>query len=139
MADARTPIKLGWSGPSTATAVSFEVWNIYDLIDVIRRKCGLYIGEPSITALDAFVKGFVGALHAAGRPLDPEHPSFRGFHDWIASRYGFGESTPGWKNMLLTSLGDEAIAFERFFVELDEYREAEALPSLRLDQEPGPL
>ena len=49
-------------------------------------------------------------------------PPLRGVHDWIAERLGFDESTLGWKDMLLASVGDETAAFERFFSELDAYR-----------------
>jgi hypothetical protein len=107
---------------NNANAVSFDVWTVYDLIDVIRRKPGLFIDEPSVTGLWHFIHGFRSALHAAGRPLDPEHPPFRGFNDWIASRYGFSSSL-GWKNMLLRSVGDDESAFERVLTELDAYRE----------------
>lgn len=114
--------KIGWiSGAGVET--SFEVRTIYDLLDVVRQKPGIFIGESSLTALRGFIDGFRSALESIGSPLEPEEPTFtKGFDDWIAARYGYRESTSGWKKMLLTSAGEEHAAFERFFVELDAYR-----------------
>lgn len=99
-----------------------EIRTVYDLLDEIRRDTGLLIGEPSITVLWGFIHGFM----AAGRVKlsDAETPEFSAFHDWIAQRLGFGESTSGWRRMLLASTGDEETAFDRFFAELDAFRRA---------------
>lgn len=114
--------KVGWSGVPGSVKFEVEVQSVYELLDVIRKKPGIYIGEPSLTALNHFIHGFAYALMATENPFDDEDPPFSGFHDWIASRFGFAQSTLGWTNMLLRSVGDETAAFERFFIELDEYR-----------------
>jgi hypothetical protein len=118
---ATTP-KVGWSN-GAGQKTSFEVRTIYELLDIVRKKPGLFIGEPSLTALRGFIDGFRYALSSVSNPFEVEDPPFtKGFDDWIAARFGFRESTSGWKNMLLSSLDAEAAAFERFFIELDEYR-----------------
>ena len=114
--------KIGWSNVA-GEGSSFEIRTVYELLDVIRKKTGIFIGRPSLTALSAYVDGFQSALCAIGAPLEDEHPPFQGFHDWIAVRYGYAESTLGWVHMLLESVeGNENAAFQRFFAELDEYR-----------------
>ncbi len=114
--------KLGWfSGAGEETC--FEVGCIYDLFDVLRRKPGLFIGGPSITALRSFVDGFCTGLYSVGLRLGDEAPSFGDFHDWIAARHDLAESTMGWKNILLqAAAGQEDAALARFFEELDEFR-----------------
>lgn len=117
----RSP-KVGWGGVPGSAKFEVEVSSVYQLLDMIRQKPGIYIGEPSLTGLYHFLHGFEYALMATGNPFDDEDPPFSGFHDWIAGRFGFAESTPGWRNMLLRSVGDETAAFARFFSELAEYR-----------------
>ena len=114
--------KIGWSGGPGSAKVEFEVRSVYDLLDVIRKKPGIFLGERSLTALSHFIGGFEYALLTTENSFDREEPPLRGFHDWIAERLGFEESTLGWKDMLLASVGDETAAFERFFSELDAYR-----------------
>ncbi|MAT69924.1 MAG: hypothetical protein CMJ58_10425 [Planctomycetaceae bacterium] len=47
----------------------------------------------------------------------------RPYHDWVAAKLGFRESTAGWRNMILERAGDnETEAFQLFFRLLDEYQ-----------------
>jgi hypothetical protein len=95
--------------------------SIYDMIDAIRKRPGLYIGTRSIIRLHAFLGGYaagMGRVRFTAR--DVEH--FQKFHDWVAYRLGVGESTSGWCNMILDKSANDADAFDRFFVLLDEFR-----------------
>ena len=99
-----------------------EVQTIYDVLDVLRVRPGMWIGEPSVTRLSSFLAGFSTGLHCAQRSLDQEAPAFASFHDWIAQRLG-GRANQGWPDMLLEAAsGIEAVAFERFWSELDAFR-----------------
>jgi len=51
-----------------------------------------------------------------------QQPDFHGFHDWVAHRLGFAESTSGWCNMIREKSKSEEDAFEQFFVLLAEFR-----------------
>ncbi len=113
--------KIDWAN-GAGEETSFEVGSVYDLLDVIRKKPGLFIGEASITALRAYIDGFLAGLRGIGQRLGDEEPQFDGFFDWIAARYGFEESTIGWKAILLQAAGREDAALARFFEELDEFR-----------------
>jgi hypothetical protein len=95
--------------------------SIYDMLNAIRKKPGLYIATPSINRLHAFVVGYTAGLGRVRFAVrDDEH--FHRFHDWVAHRLGFGESTSGWCNMIRDKSESEADAFHRFFVLLDEFR-----------------
>ncbi|MEP7120424.1 MAG: VOC family protein [Byssovorax sp.] len=116
-----TTVQLGWfNGAGEQT--SFEVRSVYDLLDVIRRMPGLFLGERSITALGAHVEGFLSGLQAVGQRLGPEEPPFHDFHAWIAARCGLGASARGWPDILLRAAGSEDAALTRFFEELDDFR-----------------
>ena len=96
-------------------------FDVYELIDRIRPRPALYLGRSSITRLDAFLSGYVAALRDLGVKVGT-HP-FHGFHDWVALRLGYYESTSGWCNMLLEAeKRDEEKALNRFFTYLDEFR-----------------
>ena len=99
--------------------------SIYDMLDAIRKKPGLYIATPSINRLHAFIVGYTAGLGRVRFTVrDGEH--FHRFHDWVAHRLGFGESTSGWCNMIRDKSTDEPDAFHRFFVLLDEFRKESA-------------
>ena len=100
----------------------------------------MYLGKESISLLRANLSGYYAALFANILPTESE-PSFRGFHDWVALRLGYYESTSGWDNMLLEAAnGDETKALENFFVLLEEYknRQARVIYFVRLPLESTP-
>jgi len=88
---------------------------------MIRPKPGLYLGEKSITRLDSYLHGIFFALGLDGMILRDSH-RFELFHDWVASRLGFYESTSGWCSMILSQSANEEEALERFYLLLDEYQ-----------------
>lgn len=70
--------------------------NIYELIDLISERTAMYTGECKLSNIRSYLDGY---YHAVG---DVEFlDDFPGFHDWIAQKYGFNESTAGWQNMIL--------------------------------------
>ena len=99
----------------------------YALIDKIRPRPAMYLGENSVSILNAFLGGYLTAAFEAGISLVDENPPFEEFHDWVAMRLGYYESTSGWSKMLLAAEGgNEAKALERFFVYLDEFKQRKA-------------
>jgi hypothetical protein len=95
--------------------------SIYDLLDAIRKMPGLYVCEPSIFRLHSFINGHNSGLGRVGFALR-DGEDFHRFHDWVARRLGFAESTSGWCNMIRDKSESDANAFKRFFVLLDEFR-----------------
>ena len=96
--------------------------SIYDVLKAIRRRPGMYIVEPSIYRLQAFLSGYTAGLLRAGFVL-PDEGSLGLFQDWLISRLGFTSSTSGWANMIREKSLSDKDAFERFFILLDEFRE----------------
>jgi hypothetical protein len=57
-----------------------------------------------------------------------DQPDFGGFHDWVAARFGWRESTAGWCNIIRQECGgDDRKALESIFELIDEYRETTGL------------
>jgi hypothetical protein len=115
-------------------------FSFYEVIDKIRVRPGMFIGNSSPNSLQVFLQGYKMAMLETG-VVDASHPPLRGFHDWVASRLGFSSSVPGWANMILaTTMGldpahvsweeidrsatrqQQIEATTRVFELLDEYR-----------------
>jgi hypothetical protein len=99
------------------------IGTIYDLLDLLRERPGMWIGEMSVTRLSIFIQAFQLGVQAAHGSLDKESPPLQDFHDWIAGRLGRSKNGHGWDGMLLDAAnGSEEAAFDRFWVELDAFR-----------------
>lgn len=100
--------------------------SVYDLIETIRVRPGMYLGSNSITALMNFIQGYLFAQREAVPPSDTQSSlfplDFWYFHEFTKIKLGFSSSVPGWKNLILeTCGGDEKKALEAFFPMFDEF------------------
>lgn len=99
--------------------------SLYAILDEIRIRTPMYIGEASITCLRSFLLGIDFLVLKRCVEALPESPPFEDFHDWVASKYGWCESTAGWAKIILAECqNDERLALERFFADLDQFRGA---------------
>ncbi len=121
-----------------------ETYNIYDLLDKMREKPAMYMGEKSLVRLQAHIYGYSYAMDNRGIK-DVAQPPLGGieFHDWVAVKLGYTYSEMGWCNLILSeALGwtpktrrkwerlrvrgvkpaEDAAAFDRFYELLDQYR-----------------
>ena len=96
--------------------------NLYGLIDLMKTRTAMYVGESTITAVNAFIKGYFAACVA--NEIDEKlTPDFGGFNDFTAAYFKWRESTAGWKNILLEECGhDESTALSLFFNLFDAFR-----------------
>lgn len=91
--------------------------SIFNLIDNIRKRPGMYLGGNSITALSHFLDGYQAAERelAADRNRGLFPLSFRYMHEYTGYRLK-DHSNMGWCNQLLRSCdGDEEAALWKFF------------------------
>ncbi len=104
-----------------------EKKNLYDTLDKMRERPAMYLGEKSITRMEAFIMGF----YEGSNDEISESPPFHDFNDFVGNFYG-KYTTAGWKNLILSDhYGNEKEALDRFFVLLDEYRENHNKPNSR--------
>jgi hypothetical protein len=104
-----------------------QQYSIYDLLTEIRARPAIYLGEWSLIRLRAFIDGY--RFMAQEQGMEPgDQPDFDGFLDWVATRFGWRESTAGWCNIILRESGDDdRTALESFFELIDEYRKIRGL------------
>jgi hypothetical protein len=92
-----------------------------DLLEKIRKRPGMYLGECSLSALYHTIGGYELALGVHGIENDATLRLPDDFNDWVAYRLHYKESTSGWKRMILGASGNEVTAFTRFFELLDQH------------------
>ncbi|BAU15448.1 hypothetical protein LEP3755_60060 [Leptolyngbya sp. NIES-3755] len=97
---------------------------LYDLLERIRQRPGMYLGSVSVTRLSAFLGGYMCSRTESQLPDTPQEEEFSGFQDWIQARYKI-TSAHGWEQIILFHSSDEKDAFHRFFQLLDEFRNGE--------------
>ena len=95
---------------------------IYDVLDWIQRRPGLAIAQPELVRVYAFLIGYQCALGRQRLTFRHADPDFHRFHDWIAQRLDYRESTSGWHNMIRGRCSSEREAFDRFYELLAEFR-----------------
>ncbi len=58
--------------------------NLYQTLDKMRERPGMYLGEATLTALSHFISGFYEGCNYEAE----EQPSFDGFNDFVGNYYG---------------------------------------------------
>jgi hypothetical protein len=100
-------------------------FNVYDLLTLVRRRPAMYLGEASLVRMHAFLDGCLFMAHEFA--IEREGPDFGAFHEWLARRFDWPESTAGWCGILLVECGgDDRAALERFFALVEEFRQEQA-------------
>jgi hypothetical protein len=90
------------------------------LLEVIRERPAMCLGQRSLSALSQYPQGYWMALSV--HDIQSVFPLPQDFHDWVAYRLHFYESTSGYKNMILKRVPEESAALDRFFELLDEHK-----------------
>ena len=106
------------------------------LLDVIRVRTVMYTGERTLSSVYHFLRGYQFALNVyvyetPGSLLPPD------FHDWVAYRLRFHETTLGYRGMILKRFPDESAALDRFFELFDEHRSRQARVVATVRRPPG--
>jgi hypothetical protein len=87
------------------------------LLEVIRERPAMYLGQRSLSALSSYLQGYRMALSVYDIQSSTLPPDV---HDWVAYRLHFYESTSGYRNLILKRVPEESAALDRFFELLDE-------------------
>lgn len=96
------------------------------MIDLVRDRPAMYMGDYSISKMDAYLHGYLKATDDSGVEVKSTGPPFGRFHDWVAARFDWHESTAGWCNIILKENDhNEKLALDNFFTLIEEFRESE--------------
>ena len=96
--------------------------NLYEHLDGIRERPGMYLGSSSITALSHYIAGYLEGCRSSS--IDENlSPDFHDFNDFVATYYLRFEATAGWKAIILAeNYGNEEFALKDFFRIFDLFR-----------------
>ncbi|NER23362.1 MAG: hypothetical protein F6J96_22205 [Symploca sp. SIO1C2] len=89
--------------------------NLFELLEKISQKPGLYIGSPSVTALRHFLVGYKFARQEMGMlPTELELDFYQEFQPWLQKHLQI-QTTNSWDRILLFKYVDEKTAFANLF------------------------
>ncbi len=94
---------------------------LYQLLERIKKRPGMYLGKKSITHLRILLIGYDLARSDLGLPKTEQEQEFNGFQDWIQQKFN-DESTQSWASIILFNSEDESKALDRFFELLEEFQ-----------------
>lgn len=110
---------------NTATVqVKAESEYLYNLLQRIKERPGMYMSKPSITRLSMLLTGYALARSELGLPVTEQEKEFGGFQDWVQERYKI-TSTHGWDSIILFNSVDERDALDNFFKLFEKFRDGE--------------
>ncbi len=96
--------------------------NIFELLEKIEQKPGLYIGTASVTALRQFLVGYKFARQEMGiLPTEEELDFYQEFQPWLQIHFSI-QTSNSWDTILLFKSVEGKAAFASFFRLLEKFR-----------------
>ncbi|MEZ2301252.1 MAG: hypothetical protein ACBR13_05760 [Microcoleus sp.] len=97
--------------------------NIFELLEKIEQKPGLYIGTASVTALRQFLVGYKFARQEMGiMPTEEELDFYQEFQPWLQVHFSI-QTANSWDTIILFKCVDGKAAFAYFFRLLEKFRD----------------
>jgi hypothetical protein len=96
--------------------------SLFELLEKIKNKPGIYIGKASVTELRMFIVGYRFARSELKIELaEAERDFHKNFQPWSQIRLNVRTSN-SWDKILLFTVMEEKQAFQNFFQLLEEFR-----------------
>lgn len=94
---------------------------IFDILEKIKARPGMYIGKSSVSDLFVFLAGYKTARREFGiEPTEQENEFYGEFQPWLQKRFQV-LSVNSWAKIIMLYSVDEKEGFEYFFQLLDEF------------------
>lgn len=108
---------------------------LFELLNKIKLKPGMYIGRASVTDLFLFLGGYRAAQQEFGIAFtDSEKRFYREFQPWLQRRFNMTTSK-SWAKIIEFCSINEREAFDAFFELLDEFLQSARQPDHELKDE----
>jgi hypothetical protein len=96
---------------------------LFEILDKIKARPGLYIGRPSVSDLFMFLVGYKTARRELGiEPTQEELKFYQEFHQFVEKKYNLHTSN-AWAKIIMLYCPDEKQGFERFFQLIEEFHQ----------------
>ena len=90
-----------------------------ELLDIIRKKPGLYLGKKSLHLLRAYMNGYLlGKAESIG---DGESDIFLDFQKYIEDKFSMSQTPYGWVEIISSSCSSDEESFDEFFKLYDDF------------------
>ncbi|MBW4476357.1 MAG: hypothetical protein KME54_05650 [Tolypothrix brevis GSE-NOS-MK-07-07A] len=94
---------------------------LFEVLQKIHRKPGMYIGHASVSDLFMFLVGYKTALRELKiESTEDEMDFYREFQPWLQQKYHVSTSN-SWAKIIMLYCVNEKEGFESFFKLLDEF------------------
>jgi len=107
---------------------------LYDLLQRIKQRPGMYLGRCSITRLRMLIMGYSMSRGELGLSTTKQEKEFGKFQQWIQEKFKIA-STQGWDSIILFFSADERDAFDKFYKLFEEFRNQESCPKNEFETE----
>ena len=96
--------------------------DIYEFFERVRQRPGMYFRRKSLRELETMCHGYASALHNH-KIQEPGVGFSAAFNDYLYKRFGWS-TCQGWARAIQDHSRNSSQAFDRFFVLLDEFKNA---------------
>ena len=94
---------------------------IFEILEKIKVKPGMYIGKASVSDLFMFLVGYKTSIRELGIELEQIEADFcDNFQPWLQRRFGV-LTVKSWASIIMLQCQDEKDGFYYFFKLLDEF------------------
>jgi hypothetical protein len=101
--------------------LQLKMSTLFELLEKIKSKPGLYLGSASITNLRMFILGYRFARTEVGiTNTEAETDFYKNFQPWLQNRLSI-RTVNAWDKIILLTCTDEKAGFNYFFQLLDEF------------------
>lgn len=107
---------------------------LYEMLERIKQRPGMFLGNCSITRLRAFLDGYMGSREDLGLPPTQQELEFNQFQEWIQTKFKI-TSSHGWDSIILFYSADERDALNNFFELFDKFRNGQSALISEINQE----
>lgn len=95
---------------------------IFEILEKIQVKPGMYIGKASVSDLFMFLVGYKTARRELEIELEQREADFcENFQPWLQRKFEVLTTVKSWATIILLQCQDEKEAFYYFFKLLDEF------------------
>lgn len=101
--------------------------SLFEILDKIKARPGLYISRPSVSNLFMFLVGYKTARRELGIETTQEELKFyQEFHQFVEKKYNLHTSN-AWAKIIMLYCPDEKQGFEHFFQLLEEFQQEQQI------------
>ncbi len=95
---------------------------LFEILEKIKFRPGMYIGKPSVSDLFHFLVGFKTALRELEIKSSEEEMDFhREFQPWVQKKYHVSTSN-SWAKIIMLHCGSEKEGLDTFYELLEEFK-----------------